>query len=561
MMLLDTLQDKVKKFPTSPGVYLMKNAKGQIIYVGKANNLRSRVAQYFSKKNDGRYQIRFLMKRARDIDFLLCSNEKESLLLENSFIKKYRPRYNIFLKDDKSYVSLKLTPHEFPRLDVTRLIKKDGGSYFGPYASAEGCRETVDFVYRHFQLRTCSDHEFKNRVRPCLEYQIHRCTAPCVGYVSREEYAAQVAPALLLLQGQNEELIGQVEKKMQTAASEEDFENAAHWRDLYQNITRMMEKQRMVKHGGGHQDLLYLYRQGELAIMVVLTVRGGTLVDSRTYPLKSHEDDATLFGNFMVQRYLTSPFVPDEVLTSLPLKHTGVLQEILAEKRGRKVQIRCPKKGEKKHLLDFAATNARAQFERQMAKEHRDEDALQALQVGLKLKNLPRRMECYDISNTAGKKATASRVVFVDGKPEKSLYRHYKIRLAGGPDDYAMMHEVLTRRFLPTVDSRLSKVDLLVVDGGKGQLNIALKVLSELQITNVPVIGIAKGQGMGARAKGLWQGKKEEEIYLPHRKNPVMLKRGSPELMLLQRLRDEAHRFALKYHRKLRDELGEKFKQ
>lgn len=558
MMILETLQDKVKKFPALPGVYLMKNARGQVIYVGKAKNLRSRIAQYFSKKTDGRQQIRFLMKRVRDIDFLLCNNEKESLLLENSLIKKHRPRYNIFLKDDKSYVSLKLTAHEFPRLDMTRVIKKDGGSYFGPYASAEGCRETVDFVYRHFQLRTCSDHEFKNRVRPCLEYQIHRCTAPCVGYVSREGYAAQIAPVMLFLKGRNEELIRQVKKKMALAAAREDFENAAIWRDLHRHIRQMMEKQRMVKHGGSHQDLLCLYRQGELAMMVVLTVRGGTLVDSRSYPLKSHEDDATLFGNFMVQRYLTSPFVPDSILTSIPLKQIKVLQEILAEKRGRKVRIRCPKKGEKKHLLNFAATNARAQFQKLLAKEHHTEDTLKSLKSILNLAKIPHHMECYDISNTAGKKATASRVVFVDGHPEKSLYRHYKIRLAEGPDDYAMMHEVLTRRFLPTSDKGPSTVDLLVVDGGKGQLHIALKVLSELQITNIPVIGIAKGQGMGARAKGLWQGKKEEEIYLPHRKNPVILKRGSSELMLLQRLRDEAHRFALRYHRKLRDELGEK---
>lgn len=589
---MESLPKKVFQFPKSPGVYLMKGEGGKIIYVGKANNLRDRVKSYFGKEANSRYQVSFLMKRVCDIDYLVTQNEKEALLLENSLIKKHKPRYNIFLKDDKSYISLKLTTnHPFPQLIPTRRIKKDGALYFGPYSNAHACRETADFIYHHFQLRTCSDHEIKNRSRPCLEYQMKRCTAPCVGYVSQEEYAKQVEPVRLFLEGKNQELVETLEKRMEETVKKEEFEKAALLRDLLKNIEVTLEKQRVVKHGGMHQDIIDFYRVGQKGIIAVLSIRGGSLVDSHYYPVDSPDDDSTLLENFVNQYYLKTEFIPDEILipylfaSPVGAKIFLPLLDILSEKKGKKVVLKIPQKGEKKELLELAKANAKAQFDKLIKKELQVEEILISLQKKLGLRrgknflapaeSAPtlHRIECYDISNISGTKATGSRIVFIDGEANKNDYRQYKIRLSEGPDDYGMMREVLGRRFgvgsnspHPPLKIRGGESpegargsydcpDLLVIDGGKGQLNIALEVLKELHLEFIPVIAIAKGKGKGARAKGVWEGKKEEEIYLPHRKNPLILKKGSPELMLLQRIRDEAHRFAVRYHRKLRDSL------
>lgn len=549
------LEKKISEFPSSSGVYLMKDSAGKIIYVGKANDLRNRVKQYF-KDRDSRYQVTFLMKRVSDIDYLVTQNEKEALLLENSLIKKHKPKYNIFLKDDKSYISLKLTTnHPFPQLIPTRRIKKDGAIYFGPYSNAGACRETADFIYHHFQLRTCSDHEIRNRSRPCLEYQIKRCTAPCVGYVTQEEYAKQVKPVRLFLEGKNEELTQMVESRMQEAAQKEEFEKAALLRDLLKNMETTLEKQRVVKHGGVHQDLIDFYRVGQKGIIAVLSIRGGSLVDSHYYPIDSPDDDSTLSENFVNQYYLKTEFIPDEILVGADsVADFGILLDILSEKKGKKVNLRTPQQGEKKKLLELAKANAKAQFDKLIKKKVQVSEILEALQKKLEFHGPLHRIECYDISNISGSKATGSRVVFMDGEPNKNDYRQYKIRLPEGPNDYAMMREVLMRRFVgaqliaPGNDTRGRDEsrpygdipDLIIVDGGKGQLNIALEVLKELKLQQISVIAIAK---------------RKEEIYLPHRKNPLILKKGSPELMLLQRIRDEAHRFALRYHRKLRDDL------
>lgn len=554
-----SLSQKVDLFPQTPGVYLMKGADGKIIYVGKAKSLKSRVKSYFLKEGDGRYQIQFLMRRVLDIDYLVTQNEKEALLLENSLIKKHRPRYNIFLKDDKSYVSLRVNiKHDFPRIFVTRKIRRDGSLYFGPYSSAEACRETVELLQRYFKLRTCSDSEIINRTRPCMEFQIKRCTAPCVGMVSKDEYRnQQVEPVRLFLEGKDRDLVRQIEAKMDAAAEAEDFEQAAHWRDLLQSMEATLEKQRVVKHGGLHQDIIYLYTENEKGIAEVMHVRNGSLVESRGYPVSGPEEDAVLLENFLNQYYQAAVFIPDEILIPSPIESQEALEELLTEKKGKKVSILIPQKGEKKGLMALAEKNARAQFDRQVKKEYAVQESLQLLQDKLELPRFPRRMECYDISNISGKFATGSRVVFIDGVPDKNHYRQYKIRMENEPNDYAMMHEVLGRRLSNEGDLP----DLLVVDGGKGQLNIAIQLMKDLEVVDVPVIGVAKGQGPGARSKGLWEEKKEEEIYLPGRKNPVILKRGSPELMMLQRLRDEAHRFAVKYHRKLRDQKSFKKNQ
>ena len=543
------LRDQARDLPHAPGVYLMKGEGGKFIYIGKANNLRDRVRAYLSPESDSRYQIRFLMKRVRDIDYLVCGNEKEALLLENSLIKKHKPRYNIFLKDDKSYVSLRLSvKHPFSDLSVTRRVRKDGALYFGPYTSAKGCRDMVELVYRNFKLRTCSDREFANRSRPCLEYQIHRCTAPCVGRVTREAYAEQVRPVRLLLEGKNSELLDDLKVKMANASEAERFEEAAGYRDLIRQIEETLERQRVVKLAGGEQDIVSLYREGEKGIFAVVIVREGIVTDTRFHPIDSPEEDEAVLSHFLGQFYLDTPFIPDEILLSGAAGDVASLEEILTERKGKRVTIRIPQKGEKRGLLELARTNASAQFARRTKKEYETEEVLKILAETVGLKHLPMRIECYDISNISGAEATASRVVFIAGLPSKEHYRHYKIATPG-PDDYAMMREVLSRRF--TGDPE--RADLIVVDGGKGQLAVAERVLKELSIDGILPIAIAKGRGPGARAKGIWKGKKEEEIYLPGRKNPLRLRSGSPVLLLLQRIRDEAHRFAINYHRTLRD--------
>lgn len=576
MGLSNHIIEKILQFPTVPGVYLMKGEGGKIIYVGKANNLRDRVKSYFRKEAESRYQIQFLLKRVKEIDFLITSSEKEALLLENSLIKKHKPRYNIFLKDDKSYVSLRLSiEHDYPSLTVIRRIKKDGALYFGPYSSADACRETVDFIYRHFQLRTCTDHEIANRSRPCLEYQIGRCSAPCVGYVTLAKYQKQIEQVRLFLEGKNDHLIPMIKQNMKEASDNEHFEQAAVWRDLLKNIEETLEKQKVVRHGGLHQDLIFLYREGEKGLVALLSIRDGNLIDSRYYPVDCFEEDEQIVDYFLSQYYLKEVFIPDEILSSHLPADMSSLSDLLTEKKGKRVTIHAPQRGEKKDLLDLAQKNAQSQFARLVKKELQVEEVLKGLQEKLGLSRYPHRMECYDISNISGKKATGSRVVFIEGKPDKKEYRHYRIRLGDEPNDYAMLKEVMERRFrVQGSGDRVQEMkkeiitlnpepytlypDLLVIDGGKGQLRVASKVLEELGITDIPVIAIAKGKGPGARAKGNWEGKKEEEIYLPGRANPLLFQKGAPELSMLQNLRDEAHRFAIKYHRHLRDKIKPK---
>lgn len=565
MILPLLLSEKVAQFPSTPGVYLMRGEGGKIIYIGKAKNIRSRVRQYLSDQ-DTRYQIAFLMKRVVDIDYLVTDTEKEALLLENSLIKKHRPRYNIFLKDDKTYVSLKLTPHACPSLLVTRKVRKDGGYYFGPYSSATACRETVDFVYRHFQLRTCTDHEMSNRSRPCLEHQIGRCTAPCVGLVSVHEYGKQVEQVKMFLKGKSNELVGMLKNQMQLHSEKQEYEKAQKIYDLLKSVDETLEKQKVVTHGGWHQDIVVIFREGNKSLIALMSVREGVLIDSRYYPVDSVEEDPFLLHHFLAQYYLGHVFIPDDILVSVIPADLDPLLEILAEKKGKAVEILVPRKGRKHELIEMALKNASAQWSRHYTEQERQSEALKKLAERLGISSSLHRMECYDISNISGKYATASRVVFIDGKPDKKEYRHYKIRLTNEPNDYAMMREVLQRRFetlLATSEEKTDPMskpientpDLLILDGGKGQLGVAQAVMKDLNIVGVAVIGVAKGRGPGARAKGEWKGKKEEEIFLPGQKNPLILKSGSAELKLLQHIRDEAHRFAIKYHRKLRDEM------
>lgn len=550
---LTAILEKVQGFPKDPGVYLMKDERRHIIYVGKAKSLKTRVRQYFTA-HDARYQVHFLMERVHDIDFLQTKTEREALLLENSLIKKHKPKYNLFLKDDKTYLGLKLTiKDDFPRLYETRRIKKDGSAYYGPFTNAETLREVKEFIDRHFLLRTCSDHEFNARTRPCLEYQIKRCSAPCVKYVLKDEYAEQIRTVKLFLEGQSRDLQRFVKGKMEKASVDLNFEEAARLRDLLGHMDDILERQNVTALSFEFLDVIALRRREDKVGIAVLMVREAKLIDSRYFVFSSLEDDEDVLENFITQYYSEDAFIPKEIVVPLTLADQDILQSLLSDRGKRKVSLRLPQKGEKHGLLELAEQNLASHFDKATQKDKDKEKILTTLQQKLHLSKLPRRMECYDNSHISGKQAVGSLVCFIDGQPFKDGYRRFKIQSAETQNDFAMMFEVLKRRFARKGDTKWQHPDLIVIDGGKGQLGLALKALEELNLIGIDIVAIAKGQGKGARAKGLWEGKKEEEIYLPHRKNPVILRRGSAELMLLQRLRDESHRFAITYHRKLRE--------
>lgn len=545
------MAEKLASFPTTCGVYLMKDRGGRIIYVGKAANLRQRVRSYFGGR-DSRAQVRFLINRLADIDFLQTHNEKEALLLENSLIKKHKPRYNVFLKDDKTYQGMKLTmAHDFPRLVTTRKVKKDGSIYYGPFTSADVLYQVKEFIDQYFQLRTCSDREFSLRTRPCLEYQIKRCSAPCVNYVSRQDYARQVESVRLFLEGKSKSLQCLVEQRMREASDREKFEEAARLRDLLRSMASVLEAQKVTHLSFDFVDVMAIKRFGDKRGVAVLMIRESRLIDSRYYVFKSLEDDQGFLNHFITQYYTENSFIPRRIFVPLKLDDVALLEDMLAEKCGSKVTLHVAARGEMRSLLDLAQQNLASHVLKTSESEKNIVLILENFKKHLHLLRLPRRIECYDVSNISGQHATASLVVFVDGQPHKDGYRRFRIRYAHGPDDFAMMEEVLTRRFQKR-EGGWSFPDLVVLDGGKGQLGRAVRVFHDLGVMGVDVVGIAKGRGPGARARGLWKGKKEEEIYIPGRKNPVELRRGSAEIMLFQKIRDEAHRFAIAYHRKLR---------
>jgi len=548
------LQIKAEQFPHACGVYVMKNSAGEILYVGKAKSLRSRVLSYFSAEKDGRYQVQFLMRKVGQIEPIVTLNEKEALLLENTLIKKHQPRYNIFLKDDKSYLSLKLSVKDpFPRLSATRRIEKDGSLYFGPYTSAFKAREVLDFIEEHFRLRNCSDHDFANRVRPCLQYQIKRCDAPCVGYLSKEAYAEIVKQAILFLQGRNQELLGTVREKMEQASAAFHFEEAARYRDLVRAIEVTLEKQRVVSHFGMDSDALGFYREGERICFVVLMTREGTLLEKKTFLFKTPQDNTEVLENFLLQYYASADFIPREILLPFSFEAAGTMEEILSDRKALKVSLRIPEKGEKARLMDLALRNAQERLRHEAITQESREELLARLQQKLELSRLPRRIECYDISNIQGQIAVGSCVSFADAKPDKSGYRRFKIKTVSQANDFAMLYEVLSRRFRR---GEWMSPDLIIIDGGKGQLNAAQAALNDLGVLNVDLISLAKEKDIVDEPLNLPQkgakAKRPERIFLPGRKNPVLLPPHDSELHLLMQLRDEAHRFGITFHRRLR---------
>ena len=542
---------KLATLPMRPGVYLFKDKHGQVIYVGKAKNLRARVRQY-ARGGDGRPQIRFLLAQLVDMEVLVTHSEKEALLLEDTLIKQYKPRYNIQLKNNTGYWHVKITSRDaWPRVLLTRQVVKDGGKYLGPFHSSSAVQETLEIIRKVFPLRTCSDTVFRNRTRPCLEYQIKRCLGPCALPVEPDEYQRQLKGALMLLEGKNTQLVHQLTARMNEAAADLRYEAAARLRDQIQAIQRTTEKQQVAAPLGNDQDVFGLYREGGLIEGQVLFVRAGKLVGNLGYSFDDNEfPDEQVLSELLTQFYHGERFVPDEIVLPLALEDAEVRSELLGERKGKKVDLVCPQRGAKLRLVGMAIENARHSFlEKRRGNEQR-EKALEGLRVGLRLRTAPKRIECFDISNIQGNLAVGSLVVFDEGEADKTRYRRFRIKTVDGADDFAMMYEVLTRRYKRAVaDNDLP--DLLMVDGGKGQLGVAAQVFKELAISQVDLIGLAK---MRTKRDPFSEEvtRSAERVFVPGRKNPIILRQNSSALFLLQRVRDEAHRFAISYHRQLR---------
>ena len=529
------LERKLDAVPAEPGVYLLRDRAGaaagkavgktlgKVLYVGKAKSLRSRVRAYFREGGDTRFQVRFLMKRVGDFDVLVTHSEKEALILENNLIKQYRPRYNIRLKDDKSYLSAKMTNHPWPRIMVTRKIVRDGGKYFGPFGSADGLRETIDVIRKVFPLRTCSDAVFRNRSRPCIEYQIKRCLGPCCLPVDRAEYEDHLHAAQMLLEGRNLEVLKQLRERMHGHAERLEFEEAARLRDQVRAIEKTVERQTVLHHWGIDQDVFGLYREGGFIEAIVLMVRGGKLTNTQGWSFQDLEfADEDILADLLTQFYSGARIAPDEVIVPVALEDADVRAELLTERRGKKVEFLVPQRGEKLRLLEMAMDNARQSFAARRDNENTRERMLEELRTRLHLRNTPKRIECYDISNLQGSMVVGSQATFDEGEPRKDFYRRYRIRTVDGQDDFASMYEVLSRRLKRAV-AEGEYPDLWVIDGGKGQLNVALEVLREFKLLDqIDVISLAKQHVLNdPRERAVV--KSEERVFLPNRKDPIVL--------------------------------------
>lgn len=547
---LKKLREEIKSFPATPGVYLMKNDKGIVIYVGKAASLKNRVRSYFSGQ-DERYQVRFLMNRVTSIEIMVTDTEKEALILEDILIKKHRPRYNINLKDDKTYLSLKVDmTHNFPRVEVVRVKKKNRGAsirYFGPYSSAQGLRETLGLLQKAFAIRTCRESSFNNRVRPCLSYQIKRCSGPCCGHIDRDSYRKMIAEVLLFLEGRSDEIVKRFRARMKDAAKALNFEEAARLRDLVANMERTLERQRVFTSASDDRDVIGAYRDGADIAIYILFIREGKMTGGKGFYFGRQElPDEELLSSFVKRYYSGGRYVPAEVIIAKESVERVAIEEWLAELRGKSVSIKVPQRGEKLKLLAMAAKNARQFFIARGRDEMETKGLLKEIKEDFSLKSLPHRMECYDNSNIQGTDAVGSMVVFIDGEADKNRYRRFKIKSVSGADDFAMMYEVLTRR----LGGEEELPDLIVIDGGKGQLGMALKAIEEAGLDDrIDLISLAKEKVFNVKGG---KEKREERVYIPGRKNPLKLKERSASLYLFQRIRDEAHRFAITYHKNLR---------
>lgn len=529
-------------YPDQPGVYLMRDEQGAVLYIGKAKNLRVRLKQYFAESGDQREMVPYLIAQIHDIDTIVALTEKDALILENNLIKQHKPKYNVLLKDDKTFVSLVLTRHKWPMIRIVRYKgkPKNDGIYFGPYTNALAARQTFDLISRLFPLRQCSDAELAIRQRPCLLYDIKRCIAPCVNKCTQEEYEAHVESAMRLLKGQDKEVLKELKRQMQIASDALEFEKAARYLQMIHQIEHVTQVQHVDNPAAKNCDCIGLYREADAVLIALLFFREGKLIGSEHFSFHLiASNDAEIIETFLLQHYKNIPNPPSEIFIPFELSQKEALEEILS------IKIFTPQKGKKRDLIEMAERNAKALFVREQDAKSLKEKMLLDLQETLSLVRYPRRIECFDTSNISGTDPVASLACFIHGEKDKSRTRLFKIKGHEQADDYTAMRQVLHRHFLKEKEKG-DFCDLLVVDGGKGHLNLALEVFKELEIATIDVIALTKEEAR--HDKGLTQ----EKIYIPYRKDPILVNPRSPLLFLLQKIRDEAHRQAIEFHRKRR---------
>jgi excinuclease ABC subunit C len=536
------LREKVGQLPLAPGVYLYKDAGGRVIYVGKAKVLRHRVRSYFSEDKLADAKTGTLISEASDVDYILVDNEKEALALENNLIKQYKPRFNILLRDDKTYPYVKLTNERYPRVYVTRRLKKDGATYFGPFFPANLAHRLVHFVHRSFLVPSCKVDLTRYHPKPCLQYHIHRCLGPCVaGLTTDEAYAAAVRDTRLFLEGRHSDLARDLRRRMEEASAEMRFEEAASLRDLLATVDEMDERQKMAAAKGDDIDIFAVYAEPPLVALNLFHLRNGQIVDRREFFWEDQEefDQPQFFSSLLKQIYLDQQFIPAEIHVPVDFEDREALEELLGDRRQRRVEIRTPQRGQKKALMSLVGNNARHSFDARFRVLKPSSRAIQeALQDALNLPAPPSRIECFDISHIQGTDKVASMVVWEDGRMKKSDYRKFIIRTVIGNDDFASMREVVTRRYSRLQEEKRPMPGLVLIDGGLGQLHAAAGALEALGISDQPLASIAK---------------REEIIYVYGQEDePVVLDRFSPILHLVQSIRDEAHRFAVTFHRSRR---------
>ena len=541
---------QLKALPAKPGIYIFKDKEGKVIYVGKANNLNSRVRSYFGAPSSLSAKVQRLVSKIRDFEFIVTNSEQEALILECNMIKKYTPHYNINLKDNKTFPYLKININDdWPGVYITRRVQKDGAKYFGPFASPGSVRKTLRLIEKIFPFRSCSKQIEGKDKRPCLDYYIHRCLGPCIGAVEKQEYRDVINEVILFLQGKQEIILRELNAKMKTAATQLHFERAALLRDQIKAIEAVIEGQRIAIKLQGEKDVIGLVQNKELAYVEIFSIRNNKLIGQDYFIMEGiqGESPGQIMTSFVKQYYASASHIPRLILLQHPVDEPAVLSKWLGQRRGGRVELQVPQRGAKRKLVDTAAENAAQRLALAQVKEMKTEvitSGLRELKQKLHLPKMPRRIECYDVSNIQGTLAVSSMVVLEKGRPKPAHYRRFRIKTVFGADDYAMIQETLRRRFkrgLTGGSTWAITPDLVLIDGGKGQLNAALELRQELGLDSVPMASLAK---------------ENEEVFIPGSPKPVYIAKDSPALHILQRARDEAHRFAISYHRRLRHKEG-----
>lgn len=546
-------EDRLKQLPSASGVYLMKDEEGEVLYVGKAKNLRSRVRSYFSG-GDNRLNIPYLLERIRSIETLVTENERQAIVLEQDLIKKYKPRYNVRLKDDRAPFVVRIDMNaEWPRIELVRSIADDGAKYIGPFAYSYELRSLLDVIRNTIPLRTCSDAVLRNRVRPCLEYQIKRCAAPCCLDVDPAQYLEWVEQAISILEGRNKDVAGQLERQMERASRELRFEDAAAIRDRLEVLNSVGADEHVVRFKGGSRDAFGLMRDGSQAEVSILAVRRGRLYESRTFGFSEVEEgDEELLGSVLMQYYAGCGDLPDEIFVPLELEDAEARSEVLSEMRGRKTVVRVPERGSGKRLLLLAGQNAEQNYKARFLGGAGGDEPLHSLQSALELEQAPRTIACVDISHFQGGETVASVVFFKDAVADKARYRRFRLPALDKPDDFEAMRQVVERYLSRTAEEN-ELPDLMIIDGGAGQLSQALQVRRALGLDRPQMVGLAKKRTVASGYReALLPAPKPERVFLERGQAPVVLKPGSAALHLIERIRDEAHRFAVTFHRERR---------